>query len=133
MTAGFRALAGLGHGIRSVFSEPRRVPISCMGFHLERDRADLSVRMVLCRAPRVVSSDGNRGGGAQIPNIWQAAGYRSGSNSFSRWFDGTPAPESPESLLDEPPNLVVVMNPVYEEEIGQDLEEMGASAEIVSV
>lgn len=40
---------------------------------------------------------------------------------------------APERLLSEPPGLVVVMNPVYEEEIGHSLEEMGIDAHLVSV
>ena len=40
---------------------------------------------------------------------------------------------APERRLEEPLNLVVVMNPEYDDEIGQDLQDMGMPADIVSV
>jgi hypothetical protein len=40
---------------------------------------------------------------------------------------------SPERLRNESPDLVVVMNPIYLEEIGADLNELGVSAEVVAV
>lgn len=40
---------------------------------------------------------------------------------------------APADLVDIAPELVVVMNPVYLEEIGQDIEELGLSPEVVAV
>ncbi len=40
---------------------------------------------------------------------------------------------SPERLRTEKPDLVVAMNPIYLEEIGADLHELGVSAELVAV
>ncbi len=39
----------------------------------------------------------------------------------------------PESLRETPPDIVLIMNPIYEEEIGKTLEDMGIHAEIRSV
>jgi hypothetical protein len=40
---------------------------------------------------------------------------------------------APRDLVDISPELVVVMNPVYLDEIGNDLRELGLSSEVVAV
>ena len=40
---------------------------------------------------------------------------------------------SPEQLLDRPPELVVVMNPIYLPEITQQIRELGLDAEVLAV
>jgi hypothetical protein len=40
---------------------------------------------------------------------------------------------APRDLVDISPELVVVMNPVYLDEIGNDLKELGLSSDVVAV
>ena len=40
---------------------------------------------------------------------------------------------SPEFLRDYKPDAVIVMNPIYKREIGETLEALGVSAEILTV
>jgi hypothetical protein len=40
---------------------------------------------------------------------------------------------APETLLDNPPDLVIVMNPIYVREIGQTLNSLGLDPEVVAV
>lgn len=51
-----------------------------------------------------------------------------------RFLPGTGLPVSgPEALRDDPPDTVIVMNPVYLDEIGADLAGLGLSPELVAV
>lgn len=40
---------------------------------------------------------------------------------------------APEALADDPPDIVIVMNPVYREEIGRDLRRLGLGGEVLTL
>jgi hypothetical protein len=40
---------------------------------------------------------------------------------------------APEALTEHPPDVVVAMNPVYREEIGRSLRDLGVEAELLAV
>lgn len=51
-----------------------------------------------------------------------------------KWLPGVSVRvQPPETLLDNPPDLVIPMNPIYVDEIKRDLEQMGLSPEIRAV
>jgi SAM-dependent methyltransferase len=51
-----------------------------------------------------------------------------------KFMPGTGHPVvAPKALLDQPPDLVIVMNPIYVAEIGSTLKEMGLSPEVVAL